>query len=832
MSIYSRFMTPDKWYRSFLFYVIIFITFFFLFSMQSFANGTEESEVIYTKNIYHVHTGSSGNGCYTNKRTETREEDCKGGGQCNSGPHGPDTSGQVYYVGNCTVCGARLDRHGSPGYESCDKMTTVSYTYYDLGCNKTPSTVVGVLSVEQNTSKWTKQVILTGSYKNTGNMSVSQNPYIWNGKSATSQNTYTVTGNGNYTLRLNAGENEDTANSIITISINNIDTTAPVITSHILEPESGWVKEGVLFTVGNVRDLQPDNTPGCGLHPKAYSYDNGKTWTADVSHLYKESGSYTVMVRDALENVSSYKVSVQHVDNLAPTIHKIEYDDTPNLPYVTLTVTASDVQADGSNGCGLPELPYSYDGGITWTDSSVYETDTNGTIIVAVRDALDNITYREIVITNIDGCGPEVSYVLEPDLWTNQDVCLHLTAQDKNADGSMGIGLADAWYSLDGGITWSNEEELVYTKNQEVSVIARDKNGNFTYVDFSILHIDKEAPVVSLEMEVTGEGEEKTVILISHAQDSGSGLDDMAYSWDGGECYGSEKSKVVTENGTYEVMVRDMVGNLSREQIVVDVFEEPEPEEEETIEPEPEEEETVEPEPEEEETVEPEPEEEETVEPELPEEEIVEPEEKKTAVAKPKKVPTTLVSEEEMVVPILKEAVVIPARKEESVVASQEEAVLPKEEEEMATKTVEPEPAPVVIKAAPKADKPITKPVRVVEEDTWNGKDTLTVIAAFGACLGLMVLVGFCMINTIVVYVEDEKENMHYLGRLWVHHRDECYEVRFTEVMLEKCVTTHFCLRPSLLFLLKRKREMLSLLFPEDICITLPVSKEMDFSLL
>lgn len=750
MSIYNRFMAPDNWHRSFFISIIAIISLFFLFPIRSYANEATEGSLVFTKEIYHRHTGSSGGGggCYSVRRSGSRTEGCYGGAQCDRGPNGPDTSGQVYYIGNCDVCGARVARYNSAGYRHCDATRTVSYTYYDLGCNQSPSTLLGLVSVEQDTLDWTKEVALTASYEVTGNMAVAEMPYIWNGEEATSQNTYTVAINGDYTLQLNADGNADTANGKLAIPIRNIDTTAPLIVSHTLKPESGWVKEGVMMTLGDVQDLQPDNTIGCGLHELPYSYDNGETWTAETSRFYEQGGIYTVMVRDRLENVSSYEFSFSHVDNTAPTIDTIEYDDTPNILSTTLTVTASDIQADGSEGCGLHEMPYSFDGGNTWTDIPVFETDRNGIITVAVRDALDNIAYREVAITNIDGLGPTVSYKMKPDSWTNQDVYLHLSAQDKNADGSAGIGLPDAWYSLDGGSTWDNREEQVFSQNRKVSLIARDKYGNYTYEDIFITCIDKDFPWATLEMEVIGEGEEKTVTLIAGGGDGGSGLHDQPYSWDNGGSYGSGNTLTVTQNGIYEVIVRDKAGNRRHKQIEVEVFEEP----------------------------------------------------------------------VEEILPVIEEVTLTP----------EEETVLPKEEETM----VEPEPAPVVIKASPKADKPEVKAVRVIEEDTWNIQDTLAVIGISLAVLGLFVLLGFCVMNTIAVYAEDEKEGMHYLGRLWIRHRDECYEVRFTEELLEKCVTTHFYLRPSFLFRIKHKGITLSLLFPEDICIALPIEKEMEFSLL
>jgi len=750
MSINNRFMTPDKWYRSFFILSISIISLFFLFPMRSFANEAQNGNVVFTKEIYHRHTGSSGSGggCYSIRRSGTKTEGCYGGAQCDRGPNGPDTSGQVYYIGNCEVCGARVSKYNSAGYKHCDATRTVSYTYYDLGCNQFPSTMLGVLSVVQDTSEWTKEVTLSASYEITGNMNVKEMPYVWNGEEPTFENTYLVTDNGEYSLQLNADDNADTNAGKIVIPIRNIDITAPVITSHTLEPESGWVGEGVLMTVGEIQDLQPDNTPGCGLHELAYSYDNGETWIAETSHFYEESGVYTVMVRDALENVSSYEFSFYHVDNMPPTIETIEYDDTPNVLSTALTVTASDIQADGSDGCGLHEQPYSFDGGNTWTDIPVWETDRNGIITVAVRDVLNNIAYQEVAITNIDGLGPKVSYYINPDSWTNRDVYLRLSAQDINADKSPGIGLPDAWYSLDGGGTWEHEEEQSFSQNRKMTLIARDKYGNLTYTDISITCIDKDFPWVSLYMEVTGEGKEQIVTLIADGGDSGSGLHEQAYSWDNGGSYANEKRKTVTENGIYEVIVRDKAGNRCHEQIEVTVFEEP----------------------------------------------------------------------VEEIIPVIE--VIEPTYEEETVIQTEEETEEQKEDE------------PVIIKAAPKADTAPVREIRVVEEDTWELKDTLAVIGISTTGLGLLFLLLFYMMHTVAVYMEDEKENMRYLGRLWIHHREDGYEVRFTEAWMEKCVTTHFCLKPSLLFLIKRKDATLSLLFPEDICITLAVSKEMDFSLL
>ncbi len=97
----------------------------------------------YTTPVYHAHTGSSngGGGCYSVAHTGYNTIGC-GGGDAINGPHGPDTSGNYYWVGNCSNCGDRVSNYGGPGWAACGNTTTVPYTYYTLGCGMNTSTIV------------------------------------------------------------------------------------------------------------------------------------------------------------------------------------------------------------------------------------------------------------------------------------------------------------------------------------------------------------------------------------------------------------------------------------------------------------------------------------------------------------------------------------------------------------------------------------------------------------------------------------------------------------------------------------------------------------------
>lgn len=550
----NTYKTPVAKIRSFFFSLLLIISLSFFPAISVYAEGDVADTATFSQKIYHKHTGSSsGGGCYTDKKKDTKTEVIK----CNGDMvYWPDLG-----TSQCGNCGASYT--GDQSNRKCwhEETETVSYTYYDLGCGQTDKTVVGTLTVTQTPTEWAKEVVLTGQYDTSGKMKVSDKPYIWSGQAATAENTYIVSQNGKYTLKLNADANSNTGAAVVTVNVRNIDNTAPVIRKIIKEPESDWTAKGVTVTITDVADIQPDNTEGIGLHELPYSFDEGETWTVENTYFYTENGAYSVWVRDALENTAVYTISCSNIDSTGPTIHSVDYTKEKNVKSVTLTVTAEDLQPDGSAGAGLHEEAYSYNGGKNWTEQNTYEVVKNSTVEVLVRDKLGNVGRKRITVSNIDCLGPEIFYKCKPSSWTNQDVELSIWAKDVNEDGSAGIGLEERWCSLDNGKTWSDVECINITENKTVTVMARDKSGNRSTQKIRIENIDKELPWVTLSKEVLMEGENIAVRLTAHAGDGESGLHESAYSWNKGHSYGTEQTMIVSENGTYQVTVRDKAGN-------------------------------------------------------------------------------------------------------------------------------------------------------------------------------------------------------------------------------------------------------------------------------
>lgn len=555
-----------------VFFAAVFCCIVFLFPTHGYAEEADTTELLFSQNLYHKHIGnsSSNGGCYTVKKTrkKTEEEKCQGT--------------MVYYpeVGrtSCDKCGGSYsgDQSGRECWETTTK--TVTETYYDIGCKMTTNTQMGTLTVRKSTDDWTKSLTLQAFYEVSDKVKVKENPFIWNGADATTESEFLVTENGNYTLQLNAGSNVNTQKGIVTVPVTNIDVTGPVVQSMTQQPLTEWTKDGVVVSGIVAADLQPDQSYGCGVHGLPFSYDGGATWTEEDTHLYTENGTYEILVRDKLENISTQSVLVSNIDVTPPSV-LAEYDHGANQKEVTITVTAQDLQPDGSTGCGLHEEAFSYDGGKNWSAETEYTVRENGTVEIAVRDKLDNIYKVEEGIGNIDNKGPLLEYTLVPDTWTNQSVTVHLTAIDKNADGSDGIGLPPEWYSLDGGSSWLSEGTLIADENKTIDITLRDLHNNQSIKQIVIDNIDKSKPKVSIVKRKKYIDGKRRMELTAKAKDEGSGLAKKAYSWEG-NAYGRESSIIVSSNGTYVVKVRDKVGNTGWTSIEIDSF--PEDEEEET----------------------------------------------------------------------------------------------------------------------------------------------------------------------------------------------------------------------------------------------------------
>ena len=328
----------------------------------------------------------------------------------------------------------------------------------------------------------------------------------------------------------------------INIPINWIDKTGPQITVSLPNTFS----KSVLCTVNAI-----DNQSG--LPKEAYSLD-GTNWTSMNQIEIKQNGKYVIYARDNVGNVSSTNIIVTQIDNTPPEISFEESGKNENyLKSITYIIKATDEQS------GLATEPYSWDGK-TWTSNAEKTITENGTYVVYVKDALGNINSKTININKIDNTPPEINF---EESGKNENYLKSIAYTIKATDEQS--GLATEPYSWDGK-TWTSNAEKTITENGTYVVYVKDALGNINSKTINVNKIDNTPPEIKQIKGKNNGNPINSVTCIIYAEDTQSGLDVEAYSWDGIN-WTSDPEKTITKNGTYIIYVKDKLGNTSSKTI-------------------------------------------------------------------------------------------------------------------------------------------------------------------------------------------------------------------------------------------------------------------------
>lgn len=266
------------------------------------------------------------------------------------------------------------------------------------------------------------------------------------------------------------------------------------------------------------------------------------------------------------------------------------------------------------------------EGNERWTAEAEYAVSQNGTYACKIRDTAGNTGSAEITVTNIDKLSP-AGEITADTAWTKGNVLLRVTGKDAAETKSYGkSGLqteAYCWGMTDesgntlweqaeeeGGeepegeepegeepipetpglsaeheetrknptepadtLKWTAAAEYTASQNGRYACKIRDTAGNITEISFAVKNIDRTAPEITYEKEGKWYGGEMKVTFsardIQPDGTSGCGLDEAAYSFDG-NLFSSQNRKIIKEEGTCFVWVRDRLGNQSKHSFFVE----------------------------------------------------------------------------------------------------------------------------------------------------------------------------------------------------------------------------------------------------------------------
>lgn len=416
----------------------------------------------------------------------------------------------------------------------------IGFASYDItNLDETPPRV----EVTGNATEWTNQnVTLTVKGEDDG-IGLAYRPYSFNRGSF--QATPTITATTNQTVNVRVIDERSNLTSVDVV-VDKIDKEGPSLT----------VSGNPQAYGGSPVVLKAEATDSkSGLAEEAYSFDGAVTWQKEPEKAFYTNQNVPVWVRDSLGNISSQKVVINKIDTVIPTFTVSGNPLGWRAEDVTITLVGSDLHS------GLHAIPYSWDGGLTWTSENSKTFSENQTIEVAVRDKANLVRTETVAITKIDKTPPTVTYTLDPSEWTNQNVVVTAFVTDAES------GPNRAAYS------WGNNEwegSLVYktvSSNQTVSFKGRDAVGHITSAEFIVDNIDKEVPTFTVSGNPLNWTNENVTLVVT-AFDSLSGIASTGYSFDNGKTWQAEPSASFETNQSVTIKVRDVAGNLATAQTI------------------------------------------------------------------------------------------------------------------------------------------------------------------------------------------------------------------------------------------------------------------------
>lgn len=244
------------------------------------------------------------------------------------------------------------------------------------------------------------------------------------------------------------------------IKITDIDKKSPEIKDVIYDNEKWEFKKNIhIKAEDNIKIVQWAVTDSQEV-PEKWTTLEGNKSTLDVDYEITKNGIYYIWVSDSAENTSYRTIKMDKIDTTAPEIrYAIETDKLETEKYVVIKITANDTES------GLNEMPYSFDKE-NWGMVNELKVTENGRYKVYARDALENVSEKEIKVTEF----PMEGYAtIEPG-----NIIKSITVSDNwtgNTNNDVRILLNSDVEIIGWNITKSKKEPTQFTEPEGVEII-------------------------------------------------------------------------------------------------------------------------------------------------------------------------------------------------------------------------------------------------------------------------------------------------------------------------------------------------------------------------
>lgn len=277
--------------------------------------------------------------------------------------------------------------------------------------------------------------------------------------------------------------------------------------------------------------------PTCGVNGSitvtstatAYSFDDGMTWTTNPVASDLPMGSYAVITKDA-DGCLSNPVFANLVEILLPA---------PEFTFVLPSCGTL-----GSISITTPAEEYSFDNGVTWTTNPVATDLPGGDYYIVVKKSGGCLSDPAFVDLN-------ENFITVPEFTFINPVCPLL--------GSISITTIAAFYSFDGGITWTTTPTLTDLNAGSYTIKIKNSDGC------------ESAPIVVNLVAITPSPPQYTLIQPDCPTESGTGITltinspGPEYSFDNGATWTTNPVKTNLIAGIYYyIKIKNANGCISK----------------------------------------------------------------------------------------------------------------------------------------------------------------------------------------------------------------------------------------------------------------------------
>lgn len=342
------------------------------------------------------------------------------------------------------------------------------------------------------------------------------------------------------------------------------DTTAPKI--NVTGIPDNWTKNDVTIEI-NAEDTES------GLQENAYSFDGGVTWQKENTKTYTENTmGIVIKVRDEAGNIETYEtINIEKIDKQGPTF-SVETESTSN----SITVNVEEI-LDTQVGIEEPikikyyittnksELENIEGEELTETTKEYTKLNQNTTyyIKVEIQDKLGNIgkIYKTVITGSLNANAKDIN--IADITWENKKAKTTIT---NNSNYNLQYQVVKSGETLNENANWTTITEKTIELTNLLNgdtIYTRLTDGN--NVSGTIIKEVKDTTAPTLD--ITGNTDQwvnTDITLTINASDDESGLQENAYSFDGGITWQKENTKTYTENTEGIVIeVRDEAGNIA-----------------------------------------------------------------------------------------------------------------------------------------------------------------------------------------------------------------------------------------------------------------------------